>query len=125
METAFVFISCEVGTTDTVTKKLQMINEINEVTPVWGTYDIVTKITASTREELRDAIRKKIRTTDNIRTTMSLMVTESQTWLITILRMYHERSPTLFIGNDSKYIQSVTAMNNKWVDLLINIWYEL
>ena len=79
METAFVLITCEVGTTDKVIIKLQMINEINEATPVWGTYDIVTKITASTKEELRDAIRKKIRTTDNIRTTNSLMVTESQT----------------------------------------------
>ncbi len=79
METAFVLISCEIGTTDKVIKKLQMINEINEVTPVWGTYDIVTKITAPTREEQRDTIRKKIRTTDNIRTTNSLMVTESYT----------------------------------------------
>ena len=74
-----MLITCEVGTTDKVIKKIQMINEINEATPVWGTYDIVTKITASTKEELRDAIRKKIRTTDNIRTTMTLMVTESQT----------------------------------------------
>ena len=79
METAFVFISCEVGTSDTVTKKLQLIDEIKEAIPVWGSFDVVAKVTASTREELRDAIRKKIRTTDNIRTTMSLMVTESQT----------------------------------------------
>ncbi len=79
METAFVFISCEVGTTDTVIKKLQLIDEIKEAIPVWGLFDVVAKVTASTREELRDAIRKKIRTTDNIRTTMSLMVTENQT----------------------------------------------
>jgi len=79
METAFVLISCEVGTSDTVTKKLQLIDEIKEAIPVWGSFDVVAKVTASTREELRDAIRKKIRTTDNIRTTMSLMVTESQT----------------------------------------------
>ncbi len=74
-----MLITCEVGTTDKVTKKLQMINEIKEVTPVWGAYDVIAKVTAPTKEELRDAIRKKIRTTDNIRTTMSLMVTESQT----------------------------------------------
>ncbi len=79
MEIAFVLITCEVGTTDKVIKKLQMINEIKEVTPVWGAYDVIAKVTAPTKEELRDAIRKKIRTTDNIRTTMSLMVTESQT----------------------------------------------
>jgi len=79
METAYVLITCEVGTTDKVIKKLQMINEIKEVTPVWGSYDVIAKVTAPTKEELRDAIRKKIRTTDNIRTTMSLMVTESQT----------------------------------------------
>ncbi len=79
METAFVLITCDVGTTDKVIKKLQMINEIKEVTPVWGAYDVIAKVTAPTKEELRDAIRKKIRTTDNIRTTNSLMVTESQT----------------------------------------------
>ncbi len=79
METAFVLITCDVGTTDKVIKKLQMINEIKEVTPVWGSYDVIAKVTAPTKEELRDAIRKKIRTTDNIRTTNSLMVTESQT----------------------------------------------
>ncbi len=79
METAYVLITCEVGTTDKVIKKLQMINEIKEVTPVWGAYDVIAKVTAPTKEELRDAIRKKIRTTDNIRTTNSLMVTESQT----------------------------------------------
>ena len=78
METAFVLIVCEVGTTDKVVKKLQMINEINEVTSVWGSYDIVTKITAPTTEALRDTIRQKIRTTDNVRTTVSLMVTEAK-----------------------------------------------
>ncbi len=79
METAYVLITCEVGTTDKVIKKLQMINEIKEVTPVWGSYDVIAKVTSPTKEELRDAIRKKIRTTDNIRTTNSLMVTESHT----------------------------------------------
>jgi len=79
METAFVLITCKVGTSDTVIKKLQLIDGVKEAIPVWGSYDVVAKVTASTKEELRDAIRKKIRITDNIRTTMSLMVTESQT----------------------------------------------
>jgi len=79
METAFVLIVCEVGTTDKVIKKLQMINGISEATSVWGAYDIVTKITAPATEALRDTIRQKIRTTDNVRTTVSLMVTESKT----------------------------------------------
>jgi len=74
METAFVLITCEVGTSDTVTKKLQLIDEIKEITPVWGSFDVVAKVTASTKEELRDAIRKKIRNIVNIRTTSTLMV---------------------------------------------------
>jgi len=74
METAFVLITCKVGTSDTVTKKLQSIDEIKEITSVWGSYDVVAKVTGSTKEELRDAIRKKIRIIDNIRTTMTLMV---------------------------------------------------
>ncbi len=79
METAFVLISCEVRTSDAITKKLQLIDEIKEAIPVLGSFDVVAKATTSTKEELRDAIRKKIRTTDNIRKTMSLMVIESQT----------------------------------------------
>jgi len=79
METIFVLITCEVGTTDAVIKKLQLMDEIKEAIPVWGLFDVVAKVTAPTKEELRDAIRKKIRTTDNIRKTMSLMVIESQT----------------------------------------------
>ncbi len=79
METIFVLITCEVGTTDAVIKKLQLMDEIKEAIPGGGLFDVVAKVTASTKEELRDAIRKKIRTTDNIRKTMSLMVTESQT----------------------------------------------
>jgi len=61
METAFVLILCEVGTTDRVTKKLQLIDEIKEAIPVWGAYDVVAKVTASTREELRDLDCKKVR----------------------------------------------------------------
>ena len=79
METAFVLISCEVETSDAVTKKFQLIDEVKDAITVWGSFDVVAKVTASTSEELRDVIRKKIRTIDNIRTTMSLMVTESQT----------------------------------------------
>jgi len=80
METAFVLVSCEAGTTDTVTKKLQMMDEIKEVTLVWGAYDLVTKITAPTMETLK-TIKQKIRTTNNVRMTVTLLLTESTTAL--------------------------------------------
>ncbi len=80
METAFVLVSCEAGTTDTVTKKFQMLDEIKEVTLVWGAYDLVTKITAPTIETLK-TIKQKIRTTNNVRMTVTLLLTESTTAL--------------------------------------------
>ncbi len=80
METAFVLVSCEAGTTDTVTKNLQMMDEIKEVTLVWGAYDLVTKITAPTMETLK-TIKQKIRTTNNVRMTVTLLLTESTTAL--------------------------------------------
>ncbi len=80
MEIAFVLVSCEAGTTDTVTKKLQMMDEIKEVTLVWGAYDLVTKITAPTMETLK-TIKQKIRTTNNVRMTVTLLLTESTTAL--------------------------------------------
>jgi len=79
MKTAFVLVSCEGGATGTVTKKLQMIDEIKEVTPVWGAYDLVTKITAPTMDTLKETIIQKIRTADNVRMTVCLLLTESTT----------------------------------------------
>jgi len=79
METAFVMIICDAGATGQVTKKLQLIDEIKETIPVWGAYDVVVKITAPTTEALRDTIRQKVRTTDNVRTTVTLTLVESQT----------------------------------------------
>jgi len=40
METAFVLISCKLGTSDAVTKKLQLIDEKKAI-PVWGSFDVV------------------------------------------------------------------------------------
>jgi len=79
MKTAFILVSCEGGTTGTVTKKLQMIDEIKEVTPVWGAYDLVTKITSPTMDVLNETIMQKIRTADNVRMTVCLLLTESTT----------------------------------------------
>jgi len=74
METAFVLVSCEAGTTGTVTKKIQMIYEIKEVTPVWGAYDIVVKVVGSTSDAVREIITGKIRMIDGIKITYSLIV---------------------------------------------------
>ena len=79
METAFVLVTCDAGTTDKVTKKLQMIDEIKEASPMFGAYDIIIKIAAPTMEALKDTIRQKIRTTDYVRITVSLLLTESTT----------------------------------------------
>ena len=60
METCFVLITCEAGTTDKVIKKLQMIDEIKEAIPVLGAFDIITKVTAPTTEALKNIVIQNI-----------------------------------------------------------------
>ena len=44
METVFVLISCEAETTDKVIKKIQMIDGVKEITPVFGLLMLLSKL---------------------------------------------------------------------------------
>ncbi len=74
METAYVLIVSETGSEQRVIEKLLMIDEIKEVNPVWGAYDIVVKIVEPTSDSVREIITGRIRMIEGIKTTVSLIV---------------------------------------------------
>jgi DNA-binding Lrp family transcriptional regulator len=74
METVYVLIVSETGSEQQVIEKLLMIDEIKEVNPVWGAYDIVVKVVEPTSDAVREIIQEKIRMIDGIKTTYSLIV---------------------------------------------------
>ena len=74
METVYVLIVSELGSEQHVIEKLLMINEIKEVNQVWGAYDVVVKVVRPTLDAVREIITGKIRMIEDIKTTVSLIV---------------------------------------------------
>ncbi|MEM4034011.1 MAG: Lrp/AsnC ligand binding domain-containing protein, partial [Sulfolobales archaeon] len=51
---------------------------VTEVYVVYGVYDLVVKVSASTTEELKDIISSKIRKLPNVRSTLTMIVVEGK-----------------------------------------------
>ena len=74
MEIAYILIVSETGSEQHVIENLLRINEIKDVSRVWGAYDVVVKVVRPTSDAIREIIKEKIRMIDGIKTTISLMV---------------------------------------------------
>ena len=72
-ETAYVMVNCENGTELKVMEDLGSIDGIKEVKYTFGSYDIVTKVEASSVESLREIISLKIRKIKNIHSTTTII----------------------------------------------------
>jgi len=78
MDTAYVLISCEVGTEKSILDELKSLESVKEISGLFGSYDIIVKLEATSEEEIKDIIVSKIRNLKKIRTTITLIVKEIQ-----------------------------------------------
>ncbi|MDC8437951.1 MAG: Lrp/AsnC ligand binding domain-containing protein [Candidatus Nitrosotenuis sp.] len=78
MTTAYVLINCELGAEENVFSQLKAISKIKETRGVFGAYDIITKIEASSVEIVKEIIATQIRGIDRIRSTLTLMGSEKE-----------------------------------------------
>jgi len=74
MNLAFVLINTDLGHDASVADELRKIDEVKDVYGVYGVYDIVVRIEAETLQELKEAISNKIRTLENVRSTLTMIV---------------------------------------------------
>jgi len=74
MNLAFVLINTDLGHDASVADELRKVDEVKEVYGVYGVYDIVVRIEAETLQELKEAISNKIRTLENVRSTLTMIV---------------------------------------------------
>ena len=72
MESAYVMITCE-ECTGSLVDSLRAIEEVKEVQPTCGNYDVIVKIEAESAESLREVIAFKIRSIEKIRATTTLI----------------------------------------------------
>ena len=71
---AYVLLNVEIGAEKEVLKELESISAVTESNTVYGVYDIITKIEASTLEELKDIISHEIRRINRVRSTLTMIV---------------------------------------------------
>jgi DNA-binding Lrp family transcriptional regulator len=61
-----------------VLKEVRAVAGVEEAEMVYGVYDIVAKVKAETMDKLKQIITEHIRRIDKVRTTLTMMVIESQ-----------------------------------------------
>ena len=76
MPTAYVLINYEIGAEQNILSKLKTVPGVIEASEVDGVYDIVVKMTSDSLDSLKNTIIRHIRTIYEIRSTMTLLVTE-------------------------------------------------
>jgi len=76
MNKAFVLINTDMGSEAEVSKALMEIEEVCEVYGVYGVYDLVVRVEADSMKQLKEAIGTKIRRLKNVRSTLTMIVTE-------------------------------------------------
>ncbi len=79
MATAFVLVNCELGSEVDIISQLKKLEIVKEVHGIFGAYDILVKVETDTLENLRDTITWKIRKTNKIISTLTLMGIDGQT----------------------------------------------
>jgi len=75
--TAFVFINITPGTETEVLRRLRESPEIKESYFVYGVYDVIAKVEADSLDRLKELITWKIRKLDNVKSTTTAIVGES------------------------------------------------
>ena len=74
MNLAYVMINTKMGSEQKVTNDLNNIEEVKKVYVVYGVYDLVVRVEAETMAKLKTAISDEIRTIENVRTTLTMIV---------------------------------------------------
>jgi DNA-binding Lrp family transcriptional regulator len=76
MPRAYVLFNVESGSEDKVLKQLRNISNVEEAYISYGVYDLVIRVKANTLEELKNSITHKIRTINQVRSTLTLIIVE-------------------------------------------------
>ncbi|MDP6459059.1 MAG: Lrp/AsnC ligand binding domain-containing protein [Candidatus Bathyarchaeota archaeon] len=74
MNAAFVLINTDMGADVEVGDALKKIDAVKDVYGVYGVYDLVIRIEAENLQQLKDVISSNIRTIDNVKSTLTMIV---------------------------------------------------
>ena len=76
MPQAFVLFNVESGSEDQVLKDAKDIGGVKEAYVSYGVYDLIIRVKAGSMEELKEVVTHRLRAIKNVRSTLTLMLTE-------------------------------------------------
>jgi DNA-binding Lrp family transcriptional regulator len=74
MVQAYILLNVEPGAEGKVLGQLKSLNIVSEAYVSYGVYDLVIRLKADTMDELKSVVSNKIRTTDQVRSTVTLII---------------------------------------------------
>ncbi len=75
MDKAYMLISCEIGEEQSLCSQLKEFPEVKSYMITYGSYDIVVEFVTETSSQLNEVITSKIRKLRNVKSTITLRVT--------------------------------------------------
>ena len=76
MPKAYVLINIESGSEDKVLRDIKKTPGIQEVYVSYGVYDLLVKVAADSVDEMREIVTRRLRTIDDVRSTLTLTIVE-------------------------------------------------
>ena len=74
MPRAYVLINVESGGEDEVLTSLKKISNVEELYFSYGVYDVIAKVKAESMEKLKEMVTAKIRSINQVRSTLTLIM---------------------------------------------------
>ena len=78
MPMAYVLINTEPKNMEKVVATLEELDSVVEIFPVYGVYDVIAKIQAETMGKLKDIVTWKVRSLDDVRSTITMLILEDK-----------------------------------------------
>jgi len=76
MVQAYILLNVEPGAEGKVLEQLKNIGIVKEAYISYGVYDLIIMLEAETMDQLKDAVSHKIRATDQVRSSVTLILIE-------------------------------------------------
>ena len=76
MTGAYILFLVESGAEDQVLKDAKLIDGVQEAYFSYGVYDLIMKVEADSMERLKHLVTYRLRAIDNVRSTLTLVLTE-------------------------------------------------
>ena len=74
MTKAFVFVNVAQGAEKKALTELRAMPEVKESYPVYGLFDIVAVLETNSMDQLMDAVSRKVRSVDSVKSTVTSIV---------------------------------------------------